>query len=93
NYLISSFDTSREMLRDLMDLQQSNQNNERNNVMKTLTVVSAIFIPLTFLAGLYGMNFHYMPELDYKWGYPLLIGVMVSVAVGMSLYMRLKKWF
>ncbi|XOV95045.1 MAG: magnesium/cobalt transporter CorA [Bacteroidota bacterium] len=93
NYLVSSFDTSREMLRDLMDLQQSNQDNERNRVMKTLTVVSAIFIPLTFLAGLYGMNFQYMPELHQKWGYPVLLLVMVLVAVGMSIYMRMKKWF
>ncbi len=93
NFLISSFDTAREMLRDLMDLQQSNQNNERNNVMKTLTVVSAIFIPLTFIAGVYGMNFQYMPELGYKWGYPILIGVMLSVALIMAFYMRFKKWF
>lgn len=93
NFLTSSFETSREMLRDLMDLQQSNQNNERNRVMKTLTVVSAIFIPLTFLAGVYGMNFQYMPELTWKWGYPLIVGVMVLVAGGMSVYMWMKKWF
>ena len=80
NFLISSFDTAREMLRDLMDLQQSNQDNERNRVMKTLTVVSAIFIPLTFMAGLYGMNFKFMPELEHEYGYPLLIAAMVVVA-------------
>lgn len=93
NYLISSFETSREMLRDLMDLHHSNQNNEMNKVMKTLTVVSAIFIPLTFLAGVYGMNFQYMPELKSEWGYPLIIVIMVSVAIIMALYMRLKRWF
>ena len=92
-YLVTAFETSREMLRDLMDLHQSNQNNEMNRVMKTLTVVSAIFIPLTFLAGVYGMNFHYMPELDSRWGYPLIVGVMVSVALFLGVYMRRKRWF
>jgi magnesium transporter len=81
------------MLRDLMDLHHSNQNNEMNRVMKTLTVVSAIFIPLTFLAGVYGMNFHYMPELDSRWGYPLTVGVMLTVATFLGYYMRRKKWF
>ncbi len=93
NYLISSFETSREMLRDLMDLQHSNQNNEMNRVMKTLTVVSAIFIPLTFLAGVYGMNFRHMPELSSEWGYPSIIGIMMSVAIFMIFYMRKKRWF
>ncbi len=92
-FLISSFETAREMLRDLMDLHHSNQNNEMNKVMKTLTVVSAIFIPLTFLAGVYGMNFHYMPELDSHWGYPATLGSMVLVAIAMTIYMRMKKWF
>jgi magnesium transporter len=91
-HLLASFEVSREMLKDLMDLQQSNRNNEMNRVMKTLTVVSAIFIPLTFLAGLYGMNFHYMPELDSPWGYPATLVVMVTVSVVMGVYMRIKKW-
>ncbi len=91
-HLLSSFEISREMLKDLMDLQQSNRNNEMNRVMKTLTVVSAIFIPLTFLAGLYGMNFHYMPELDSPYGYPLTLGGMVFVSIGMGVYMRYKNW-
>jgi len=93
NYLVSSFDTSREMLRDLMDLHHSNQNNEMNRVMKTLTVVSAIFIPLTFLAGVYGMNFDNMPELHSTWGYPMIIMIMCFVAIMMAIYMRLKRWF
>lgn len=93
NFLVTSFETSREMLRDLMDLHHSNQNNEMNRVMKTLTVVSAIFIPLTFLAGVYGMNFHYMPELDSEWGYPSVVVAMVAVAIAMGLYMKMKRWF
>lgn len=92
-YLMISFDSYREMLKDLLDLHNSNQNNERNRVMKTLTVVSAIFIPLTFLAGVYGMNFKYMPELESEIGYPVVLSAMGFVALCMSLYMWLKKWF
>ena len=68
-FFLTFFDTAREMLRDIMDLYQTNLNNEMNKVMKTLTVVSAIFIPLTFLAGVYGMNLDIMPELHYDWGF------------------------
>lgn len=93
NYLAASFETSREMLKDLMDLHHSNQNNDMNRVMKTLTVVSAIFIPLTFVAGVYGMNFRYMPELDSAWGYPITVAAMIGVAGVMGFYMKLKKWF
>jgi magnesium transporter len=91
-FLLSFFDTSREMLRDIMDLYQTNLNNEMNRVMKTLTVVSAIFIPLTFVAGVYGMNFDFMPELHYKWGYPFAWGVMVVTSLVMVLIMKAKKW-
>lgn len=93
NFLVTTFETSREMLRDLMDLHHSNQNSEMNRVMKTLTVVSAIFIPLTFLAGVYGMNFQYMPELNSEWGYPSVVLAMVTVAIGMGFYMKVKRWF
>jgi magnesium transporter len=91
-FLLSFFDTSREILRDIMDLYQTNVNNEMNRVMKTLTVVSAIFIPLTFLAGVYGMNFDFMPELHYKWGYPLIWGLMGATTITMIFIMRHKKW-
>jgi magnesium transporter len=91
-YLISFFDTSREMLRDIMDLYQSNLNNEMNKVMKTLTIVSAIFIPMTFLAGVYGMNFDYMPELHFKWGYASIWGLMGVSTIAMIFVMRSKKW-
>ena len=91
-YLMSFFDTSREMLRDIMDMHQSNVNNEMNRVMKTLTVVSAIFIPLTFLAGVYGMNFDFMPELHYRWGYPFVWGLMGLTTLVMIFFMRNKRW-
>jgi magnesium transporter len=54
--------------------------------------VATIFIPLTFVAGVYGMNFHFMPELSYKWGYPAVLFLMFCIAVGMLLYFRRKKW-
>lgn len=91
-FLISSFDTSREMLKDIMDLHISNLSNDMNKVMKTLTVVSAIFIPLTFIAGVYGMNFEYMPELKHPWSYPLLWVFMVISTVTMVTFMKHKKW-
>ena len=91
-YLISTFDTSREMLKDIMDLHNSNLSNEMNKVMKTLTVVAAIFIPLTFIAGVYGMNFEHMPELRYEWSYPLLWVFMVVGSVAMVWFMKYKKW-
>lgn len=93
HFLIASFETSREMLKDIMDLHHSNQNNEMNRVMKTLTVVSAIFIPLTFLAGVYGMNFRYMPELEWEWGYTAVWVEMGVVALAMIMYMRYRRWF
>lgn len=92
-YLITSFETSREMLKDLLDIHRSNQNMEMNKIMKTLTIISAIFIPLTFIAGVYGMNFRYMPELDANWGYFFVMVLMVLVATIMTIYMRLKRWF
>ncbi len=91
-FLLSFFDTSREMLRDIMDLYQTNINNEMNKVMKTLTVVSAIFIPLTFVAGVYGMNFDFMPELHYEYGYVYVWGLMGFTTAVMVTIMRYKRW-
>lgn len=88
-----SFEHLREMSRDLMDLQHSNLSQVANNIMKTLTVVSAIFIPLTFIAGVYGMNFEVMPELKITWFYPALMGGMLLIALLMAIYMRRKRWF
>ncbi len=63
-----------------------------NEVMKVLTIFASIFIPLTFVAGIYGMNFEYMPELAWRWAYPIVWLVMVSAAVGMLVYFRRKGW-
>jgi magnesium transporter len=60
--------------------------------MKVLTIIATIFIPLTFIAGVYGMNFRNMPELSWRWGYPAVWGVMVLVFVGMLIFFKRKKW-
>ncbi len=92
-HLIEVYNSSREMTKSLIDLNLSNMNTNMNNVMKTLTVVASIFIPLTFLAGIYGMNFEYMPELKLQWAYPVLLIIMVVIGLGMFVYMKRKKWF
>ena len=69
------------------------QTHKMNEIMKTLTIVSAIFIPLTFIVGVYGMNFKYMPELEYRNGYYTIIGVMVFISIGMIIYFKKRKWF
>ncbi|MBL7812085.1 MAG: magnesium/cobalt transporter CorA [Bacteroidetes bacterium] len=91
--LQSHFENFREMLRDLTDLHHSNQNLMLNNTMKTLTVISAIFIPLTFIVGVYGMNFEVMPEIHWKYGYYFIWLVMLLITGGLVWYMRRKKWF
>jgi len=63
-----------------------------NQIMKVLTIISTIFIPLTFIAGLYGMNFKYMPELEWEWGYPVVLFIMLTIVLGMLLYFRRQKW-
>ena len=91
--IVSSLESHHESLTSFMEFYATQVSNQMNQVMKTLTVIATIFIPLTFFAGLYGMNFRYMPELNWKWSYPILLVIMVTIGVGMYLYMRRKKWF
>ncbi len=91
-HLEQTIEHSRELFTNMMELQVAVNANRLNNVMKTLTIFASIFMPLTFLAGIYGMNFDFMPELGWRWGYPLTLGLMAAVAVGMLLYMRRRKW-
>lgn len=91
--LTDIYETCREMLASQIDLNMSNLNNNLNNVIKTLTIVSTIFIPLTFLVGVYGMNFKFMPETEWKWGYPAVLFFMVAVSAIMVIVMKRKKWF
>ena len=93
DHLISSLDNYREILKDMMDLHLAHLSHNMNEVMKTLTIVATIFIPLTFLAGIFGMNFKYLPGLDWKFGYPVFWILSIVIAVLMIMYMKRKKWF
>ncbi len=90
--VVDTLETFRDMLQGLMDIYLSTVSNRLNVVMKTLTVITTIFMPLTFLAGIYGMNFKHMPELEWEYGYPALIGVMSAIAGGMYYFFKKRKW-
>lgn len=90
--VIDTVETYREMVSGLMDIYLSSVSNRMNEVMKVLTIISTIFIPLTFLAGLEGMNFKNMPELDWQYGYPVMLGIMLIVMLGMIRFFRKKQW-
>lgn len=90
--IIDTVETFRDMVSGLMDLYLSSISNRMNEVMKVLTIIATIFIPLSFMAGLYGMNFVYMPELQWRYGYFALLGAMFAVGGGMLLYFRRRKW-
>ena len=87
-----SIETYREMVSSLLDIYISSVSNKMNEVMKVLTIFASIFIPLTFLAGIYGMNFQYMPELKMKWAYPALWVVFIVIPVVLLAYFKKKKW-
>jgi len=91
--IVDHLDNHRESLTSLMEFYMSRVSTQMNKVMQTLTIIATIFIPLTFLAGIYGMNFQYMPELGWKWSYPVLLLVMLFAGIGMYIYMRRKRWF
>ena len=79
-------------LKDLMDHYNNQMNNKLNDILKVLTIFSVVFIPLTFMAGIYGMNFEYFPELSYKYAYPVFWGALLTVAGGMIYYFKRKGW-
>jgi len=90
--VIDTMDSYRDLLNGMLDIYLSSVSNRMNEIMKVLTVFATIFIPLTFIAGVYGMNFDYMPELHWRWGYPILWGLFFLIpAVLLSLF-RKKKW-
>lgn len=92
NEVIEMLDMYRETVTSLIDLYMSSASNQMNQVMKVLTVIATIFIPLTFIVGIYGMNFDHMPELHYKYGYPAVWVVMIVISVGLLIFFRKKKW-
>lgn len=92
-FVAQTIETCRETLSSLVDLYISNNDLRMNDIMKRLTVVSTIFIPLTFLAGVWGMNYKWMPELDWRYGYLFAWALMALIAAAVYLYFRRKKWY
>lgn len=90
--ITESIESYQNILAGLLDIYISSISNKMNEVMKVLTVFASIFIPLTFIAGIYGMNFTDMPELHWKWGYPAIWGVFIMITVGLLIYFKKKKW-
>jgi len=90
--VIDTIETFRDMVSGMLDIYLSSISNKMNEVMKVLTIIATIFIPLTFVAGLYGMNFKYIPELEWHWGYFAVLSLMVLIVSWMVLYFRKKRW-
>ncbi|NBQ46871.1 MAG: magnesium and cobalt transport protein CorA [Sphingobacteriia bacterium] len=90
--VIDTVETYRDLLSGIMDIYLSTNANKMNEVMKVLTIMSSIFIPVTFIAGIYGMNFEFMPELKSRYGYAAVWAIMLSVMLGLMYYFRRKKW-
>lgn len=91
--VLDTIDHDRELLAGLLELYMTHESNKMNEVMKVLTVIATLFIPLTFVAGVYGMNFRFMPELEQPWGYPAVLLLMLGMTVGLLLFFRQKRWF
>jgi len=89
---IDTIETFRDMLSGMLDIYMSSVSNKMNEIMKVLTIFAAIFIPLTFIAGIYGMNFQYMPELSIQWAYPAVWIVIIVVTVTLLIYFKHKRW-
>ncbi|MED3871068.1 CorA family divalent cation transporter, partial [Priestia megaterium] len=91
--LTSMVEANRDMTSDMRDNYLSLNANRMNSIMMTLTIISSIFIPLTFVVGLYGMNFDHMPELHWHYGYYIILGIMALMTIGMILWFKRKGWF
>jgi len=90
--IIEILESFQEIVSGLLDVYLTSISNRMNNVMKVLTIIATTFIPLTFIVGVYGMNFQHMPELAWRWGYPAVWGVMVLVFIGMLFFFKHRKW-
>jgi magnesium transporter len=89
---VETVESYRELVAGILEVNLSSVSNRMNEVMKVLTIISTIFIPLTFIVGVYGMNFRHMPELDQVWAYPAILGAMGTIAGGMILFFKRRKW-
>jgi magnesium transporter len=85
-------DSYRDLVTSALEAYLSVQSNRLNDIMKTLTLIATVMLPITFIAGVYGMNFKHMPELDFVWGYPVALGLMLAVVIGCLLWFRHKGW-
>ena len=90
--ILDEIDDTKQILDGLTNLYYSTQGQKMNQIMKLLTIISTIFIPLTFLAGVYGMNFKYLPELKWKWGYFIFWGIIVSISTSLIIFFKKKDW-
>jgi magnesium transporter len=90
--VVDTLENYRELASGLLEIYLSSVSNRMNEVMKVLTIIATIFIPITFIAGVYGMNFEFMPELKWRWGYAMVWAVMIAMIVAMLWYFRRKKW-
>lgn len=91
--LTEKIDASRELTADIRDSYLSLNSHQTNKVMRILTVITTIFMPLTFIAGIYGMNFNHMPELTYRYGYFIIQAIMILIGIGMFVWFKKKGWF
>lgn len=91
-HIIDNVETLRDLLSGMLDLYMSSASQRMNEIMKMLTLFATIFMPLTFIAGVYGMNFEYMPELGWRWGYPLIMAGMAATAAGLLFYFKWRRW-
>jgi len=90
--VIDTIETSRDMLSGMLDIYLSSISNRMNEIMKFLTIIGTIFIPLTFIVGVYGMNFEFMPELKWRWGYFTVLAIMAAIGLAMVAYFKKKRW-
>jgi magnesium transporter len=90
--VIDTVETYRDLLSGMMDIYLSSVSNKMNEIMKVLTIITTIFVPVTFIAGVYGMNFEYMPELHSHWGYAITWLIMLTIIITLLFYFRKKKW-
>ena len=90
--IVETLNSYRDTLWGLTDTYMGAMSNKMNNIMRLLTLISTIFIPLTFIVGVYGMNFEHMPELHYPWAYPIVWLIMIGISIVMLIYFKRKKW-
>ncbi len=90
--IIDTIEGFRDVVAGMLDVYLSSVSNRTNAIMKVLTMIATIFIPLTFVAGVYGMNFRYMPEIEWRWGYPAVLLLMLIIAAIMVAYFRRRRW-